>query len=74
MQPSKEDFIELAKAKMPFGKYKDRFIIDLPEFYLIWYRQKGFPHGKLGKQLQFVLELKENGLEHLVRDFQRKFL
>jgi uncharacterized protein (DUF3820 family) len=59
---------------MPFGKYKDRYLIDLPEYYLIWFRQKGFPTGKLGQQLQFALELKENGLESLVREYQKKFL
>ncbi len=58
---------ELAKAKMPFGKYKDRFLYELPEAYLVWFSQKGFPNGKLGEQLKQMLEIKANGLEHLVR-------
>lgn len=74
MNPSHEAFVALAKAKMPFGKYKDRYLIDLPEYYLVWFRQKGFPPGKLGQQLQFTLELKENGLESLVQEYQKKFL
>ncbi|ARV13471.1 MULTISPECIES: DUF3820 family protein [unclassified Gilvibacter] len=56
---------------MPFGKYKDRYLIDLPEAYLVWFRQKGFPEGKLGRYLQEVHELKVNGLEPLVRKFIR---
>ena len=67
IQSSKDFLVELAKTKMPFGKYKDRYLIDLPEYYVVWYHSKGFPKGKLGQQLQTVYELKVNGLEHLVR-------
>ena len=63
-----ENYLEnLANSKMPFGRYKNRYLIDLPEYYLIWYRQKGFPKNKLGMQMQEVLELKMNGLEHLLK-------
>ena len=51
MLEDKQFLIDLAKMKMPFGKYKDRYLIDLPEHYLIWYKNKGFPNGKIGKQL-----------------------
>ena len=64
--------LELAKAKMPFGKYKNYFLIDLPEYYVVWYRNKGFPKGKLGKQMALVYELKLNGLEDLVRQIRLK--
>lgn len=63
----KEFLIELSKTTMPFGKFKGRYLIDLPEYYVVWYHNKGFPKGKLGLQLQTVYELKVNGLEHLVR-------
>lgn len=63
----KKDLIELAFAKMPFGKFKDSFLSDIPEAYYIWFRQQGFPKGKLGKQMQAVFELKINGLEGLLR-------
>lgn len=56
----------LAKTKMPFGKYKDRYLIHLPENYLVWFKQNGFPAGKLGQQLELVYEIKLNGLEHLI--------
>lgn len=52
---------------MPYGKFKGRYLIDLPEHYIVWYNNKGFPNGKLGDQLRLVYELQLNGLEHLVR-------
>lgn len=57
----------LANTKMPFGKYKGKHLIDLPEHYIVWYNAKGFPKGKLGDQLRLVYELQLNGLEDLVR-------
>ncbi|MDP4704004.1 MAG: DUF3820 family protein [Polaribacter sp.] len=64
--------LELAKAKMPFGKYKNQYLIDLPEFYIVWFKNQGFPKGKLGNQLALVYELKLNGLEDLVRKIRNK--
>ena len=32
-----DDLTELANARMPFGKYKDRYLVDLPEAYLVWF-------------------------------------
>jgi hypothetical protein len=58
---------------MPFGKYKDRHLIDLPEYYIVWYRNKGLPKGQLGEQLQLVYELKLNGLEELIRNIKKNF-
>jgi uncharacterized protein (DUF3820 family) len=65
IQPDKEAFIALATTKMPFGKYKDLRLVDLPERYLVWFSHKGFPEGKLGEMLQAVYEIKLNGLEYL---------
>ncbi|ORJ53662.1 hypothetical protein C2E25_08975 [Geothermobacter hydrogeniphilus] len=58
--------LELAAARMPFGKHAGQRLLDLPEPYLVWFAGKGFPPGKLGTQLQAVYELKINGLEHLL--------
>lgn len=65
--------IKLAHTKMPFGKYEGYYLIDLPEHYVVWYSQKGFPKGTLGGQLQLVYELKLNGLETLVRNIKKQY-
>lgn len=57
----------LARMKMPFGKYKGTVLCDLPEAYLVWFNQKGFPQGKLGLYLQTLYEIKLNGLEYLLQ-------
>lgn len=65
---SPEILKEICVAKMPFGKYKDQILADLPMFYLEWFvRNGGFPKGKLGMQLATVYEIKLNGLEHLLQ-------
>lgn len=69
----KKFLTELAHAKMPFGKYQGKYLIDLPEHYVIWYKNKGFPKGKLGNQLMLVYELKLNGLENIIRNIRDKF-
>lgn len=69
---SKDELIKLANMKMPFGKYEGYFLIHLPEHYLVWYRQKGFPAGKLGEQLAVILEIKTNGLEDLIYPLIKK--
>lgn len=60
-----EGLRELATQKMPYGKYKGRLLIDLPEAYLVWFSQHGFPSGKLGSMLETVYIIKVNGLEYL---------
>lgn len=60
-----EKLQELARMRMPFGKYQGRRLIDLPEPYVVWFSQQGFPQGKLGEMLQTVYEVKVNGLESL---------
>ena len=67
----KQFLIDLSHTKMPYGKYKGTFLIDLPEHYIVWYNAKGFPKGKLGMMLGLVYELKLNGLEYLVRNIQK---
>lgn len=73
LTPDKEFLIKLAHTKMPFGKYEGRYLIDLPEYYVVWYHTKGFPKGQLGQMLQTVYELKLNGLEELIRNIKREF-
>lgn len=66
-QAAREELKEIANYKMPFGKYKGKYLIDLPETYLIWFKQKGMPAGKLGRYLTLALELNMNGLTPMVR-------
>ena len=73
LQPDKQFLIDLAHTRMPYGKYEGRYIIDLPEYYVVWYHNKGFPKGKLGQMLTTVYELKLNGLEYIVRNIQQQF-
>jgi uncharacterized protein len=73
IKPDKYKLIELAHYKMPFGKYKNRYLVDLPETYLLWFQQKGFPEGKLGLMLKSMLEIKINELEPLIRKIQKDF-
>jgi len=68
MEINKQHELEkLANTKMPYGKYKGYYLIDLPEHYIVWYNNNGFPKGQLGNQLRLVYELILNGLEDLVR-------
>jgi len=68
-----EKLIELAHYKMPFGKYKDRYLVSLPEAYYTWFKQKGFPEGKLGLMMQQMYEIKVNGLEELIYKIKRQY-
>ena len=52
-----DHLIELAHYRMPFGKYKGKYLVDIPEPYYIWFKQKGFPEGKLGRLLQEMTEI-----------------
>jgi hypothetical protein len=61
-----DDLTELANTRMPYGKYKDRYLADLPDAYLVWFERQGFPEGKLGRMLKSMLEIKVNGLEKLL--------
>ncbi|MCG8567431.1 MAG: DUF3820 family protein [Desulfobacterales bacterium] len=70
LSPDKSSFIELANHRMPFGKYKGRRLIDLPETYLVWFAGEGFPKGKLGDQLRALYEIKRNGLEYLFEPYR----
>lgn len=73
MQPSTnpELLLQLVKMQMPFGKYKDYLLCDLPVSYLEWFQRKGFPKGKLGILLETIYEIKINGLEYLLTPLKK---
>ncbi|EPZ51721.1 PF12843 family protein [Bacteriovorax sp. BAL6_X] len=66
----KEHLLKFVQTTMPFGKYKGRLLIDLPDEYLVWFSQKGFPQGQLGRLLEELAEIKLNGLEFLFKDLR----
>ena len=66
-QPDPNLIIQLVTMKMPFGKFKDRLLYDLPVSYLEWFQRKRFPKGKLGVLLETLYEIKINGLEGLLK-------
>ena len=71
-QPNSEMLLDIVKMKMPFGKYKDTLLCNLPVSYLEWFARKGFPQGKLGMLLQTVYEIKLNGLGYLLEPLKKK--
>jgi uncharacterized protein (DUF3820 family) len=71
MMPDHSILLDLVKVKMPFGKYKDRLLCDLPVSYLEWMHSKGFPQSKLGMQLHTIYEIKINGLEALLQPLKK---
>jgi uncharacterized protein (DUF3820 family) len=69
-QPNQQ-LIDAVNQTMPFGKYAGRKLLELPEPYLVWFSQKGFPEGKLGQQLALMHEIKVNGLENMLQPLLR---
>ena len=68
---NKEVLTNLLVVKMPFGKYKDTLLCDLPEYYLSWFSRKGFPKGKLGILMETMYEIKLNGLDYLLDELKK---
>jgi len=70
--PNPEMLLELVNMKMPFGKYKDTLLCNLPVSYLEWFQRKGFPKGKLGMLLQTMYEIQLNGLTFLLDPLKKR--
>lgn len=74
MHLNTEILTEIVTHRMPFGKYKDILLADLPISYLEWFvRKGGFPPGKLGQQLATVYELKLNGLTNIIAELKKRY-
>ena len=65
--------IALVRAQMPYGKYKDRYITQLPVHYLEWFKREGFPEGKLGQYLSTMYEIKINGLTDILQPIIKEY-
>jgi uncharacterized protein len=70
----REDFrnllAEIGNTRIPFGKFgiKDYPpagvpIMDLPNEYLAWFHERGFPKGRLGELMAQVYEIKAVGMD-----------
>lgn len=69
--PDPNILLQLVTMKMPFGKYKDTVLCNLPVSYLEWFQRKGFPAGKLGVLLGTIYEIKINGLADLLTPIKK---
>lgn len=63
---NQNELYSLANQRMPFGKHKGQRLVDLPETYVLWFKEQGFPEGKLGELFGLLYEVKVNGLESLI--------
>ncbi|NNC90330.1 MAG: hypothetical protein HKN82_17895 [Akkermansiaceae bacterium] len=61
---------EIGETHMPFGKFGPKDyppagvpIMDLPPEYLGWFKERGFPKGRLGELLEIVYEVKQSGAD-----------
>lgn len=70
---------EIGRMRMPFGKYgpkehppKGYPICDLPVEYLTYFKERGFPKGRLGELMEWVWELKANGLDAVFDPIRQK--
>ena len=70
----REDFrnllAEIGQTHIPFGKFGIKAyppagvpIIDLPNEYLAWFHERGYPKGRLGELMAHVCEIKEVGMD-----------
>jgi len=78
----REDFrnllAEIHKTRMPFGIFgRGKYppggvpIYDLPEEYLLWFKQRSFPKGRLGELMAHVCEIKETGMDSLFEPMRK---
>lgn len=67
-----EDLLLLVTRTMPFGKYKDRLLADLPGHYLNWFARTGFPKGEIGRLLALMQEIDHNGLKPLLDPLRQR--
>ena len=55
---------------IPFGKCRGRPLICLAEVYLLWFADRGFPRGELGRLMALARIRSVENLKHLVTPFR----
>ncbi|MFD0794087.1 DUF3820 family protein [Mucilaginibacter litoreus] len=73
LTPNPQILVDIVNTRMPFGKYKDYLLCDVPISYLEWMYKKGFPQGKLGMMLSTVYEIKTNGVDKILREIKTRY-
>ncbi len=65
--------LKIVETKIHFGKYKGRWLDEIPISYLEWMRNNGgFPKGQLGMLMETLFVIKTNGLEFLLKPLINK--
>ena len=69
---------EISHARMPFGKFGIKAypphgvpLVDLPPEYLAWFKERGFPKGRLGELMEQVFEIKAVGMDSVFDPLRR---
>ena len=69
---------EIGSTRMPFGKFGIKAyppqgvpIVDLPPEYLAWFKERGFPKGRLGELMEQVFEIKAVGMDGVFDPIRR---
>lgn len=69
---------EIGNARMPFGKFGIKAypphgvpLTDLPPEYLAWFKERGFPKGRLGELMALVFEIKAVGMDSVFDPIRR---
>ena len=69
---------EIARTRIPFGKFGIKVyppagvpIMDLPQEYLIWFKERGFPKGRLGELMAQVEAIKAVGMDSVFDPIRR---
>ncbi len=79
--PSADDLrallADIAATHMPYGKYGPGTyppdgcpLMDLPNEYLNWFWQRGWPKGKLGRLMEQTFLIKNSGLDKIFDPFR----
>lgn len=70
--------VEIAHTYMPFGIYGPAKypphgcpLMDVPVEYLTWFKQKGFPKGKLGLLMEECWNIRANDMDCLFDPFRK---